>query len=77
MGSYIVTIGLGMTIGYTMTQSKRVPEGDYVHTEYIKNINGYKMGWRLTQHKINHDYKFSINLHPIQEEKSKNRFWLF
>lgn len=66
MTSYIVAVGLGVGLGYTITQAERTEQDDNIRTQYIGTMGGYEMGWRFDRHKVNHDYKLSLRFKPSQ-----------
>jgi hypothetical protein len=61
MFNYLFIFGVGIGIGYSITQSKTIEKDNMLITEYTKEILDRSISWRYARHLRKHDYELSIN----------------
>lgn len=74
MLGYLASVGVGVGLGYTITQSKRtVLDNGIIRTQYIHNTAGYNVGWRLDRHEKRYEYDLSVKFYPDPPQSNIKR----
>lgn len=70
MLGYLLTLSLGIYLGYTVHSSETYILNENVkETKYIRQIGRYNVGWSLQHHMKHHSYILALNFYTDKHEK--------